>query len=71
MERRASHLIRDALLVGCAYVLLIAVGWIAIGFGGAVIVAIGAGALIALALPLTVIYEEEEELLHPHGRGGR
>jgi hypothetical protein len=35
------------------------------------IAAIGAGALIALGLPLVFVYFEEQESLHPHGRAGR
>jgi hypothetical protein len=71
MERRVSHFVRDALVVVSCYAALIAAGWIAVGFGGAVIAAIGAGALIALGLPLVFIYYEEQELFHPHGRAGR
>jgi hypothetical protein len=71
MERRVSHFVRNALVVASCYVALIAAGWIAVGFGGAVIAAIGAGALIALGLPLVFIYYEEQELFHPHGRAGR
>jgi hypothetical protein len=71
MERKASHLVRDALLVVFCYGALIAAGWVAFGFGGAVIVATGAGALLALGLPLVVVYYEEQESFHPHGRAGR
>ena len=71
MQRRASHLLRNALVVASGYAALIAAGWIALGLGGAIIAAIGAGALIALGLPLVFIYYEEQELFHPHGRAGR
>jgi hypothetical protein len=71
MERRVSHLVRDALGAVSGYVALIAAGWIAVGFGGAVIVAIGAGALLALGLPLVFVYHEEQESFHPHGRAWR
>lgn len=71
MERKVSHLVRDALVVVSGYVALIAAGWIAFSFGGAVIVAVGAGALVALGLPLVFIYCEEQESFHPHGRAGR
>ena len=71
MERKVSHLVRDALVVVSGYAALIAAGWIALGFGGAVIVAVGAGALVALGLPLVSIYHEEQESFHPHGRAGR
>ena len=71
MQGRVSHLVRDALVVvsGCAA--LIAASWIALGFGGAVIVAIGAGVLIAPGLALVFIYHEEQESFHPHRRAGR
>jgi len=71
MERKVSHFVRDALVVASCYVALIAAGWIALGFGGAVIAAVGAGTLIALFLPLVFIHYEEQELLHPRGRAGR
>jgi hypothetical protein len=71
MQRRISHLVPDALVVVASYAALIVAAWIALGFGGAVIAAIGAGALIALGLPLVFIYSEEQELFHPHGRAGR
>jgi len=71
MQRRVSHLVCDALDVVSGYAALIAAGWIAVGFGGAVIAAIGAGALIALGLPLVFISYERQELFHPHGRAGR
>jgi hypothetical protein len=71
MERKVSHFVRNALVVVSGYAALIAAGWIAVGFGGAVIAAIGAGALIALGLPPVFIYYEEQELFHPHGRAGR
>ena len=71
MERKVSHFVRDALVVGSGYVALIAAAWIALGFGGAMIAAIGVGALIALGLPLAFVYFEEQESLHPHGRAGR
>ena len=71
MESKVSHFVRDALVVVSGYAALIAAGWIAVGFGGVVIAAIGAGALIALGLPLVFIYYEEQELFHPHGRAGR
>lgn len=71
MERKVSHLVRDALVVVSGYAALIAAGWIAFGFGGAVIVAVGAGALVALGLPLVYIHYEEQESFHPHGRAGR
>ena len=71
MERRISHFVRDGLVVVSCYAALIAAGWIALGFGGAVIAAIGAGALIALGLPMVFIYYEGQELFHPHGRTGR
>jgi hypothetical protein len=71
MERTVNHLVRDTLVVVSGYAALIAAGWIALGFGGAVIVAIGAGALLALCLPLLFIYFEEQESLHPHERAGR
>jgi hypothetical protein len=45
-------------------------GWIAVRFGGAVIVAIGAGALLASCLLLAFIYYKEQESLHPHTRAG-
>ena len=71
MERKSSHFARNALLVASCYVALIVVAWIAVGFGAAVIAATGAGALIALGLPPLVIYEEEQELFHPHRHPGR
>jgi hypothetical protein len=71
MQRRVSHFVRDALVVAFCYAALVAAGWIAVGFGGAVIAAIGAGALVALGLPLVFIYYEEQELFRPHGRDGR
>jgi hypothetical protein len=71
MQRRVSHLVRDTLLVLSGYATLIAAAWIALGFGGAVIVAIGAGALVALGLPLVFVSFEERELFDPHGRAGR
>lgn len=71
MQRRVSHFVRDALVVASCYAALVAAGWIAVGFGGALIAAIGAGALIALFLPLVFIYYEEQELFHPRGRAGR
>lgn len=71
MERKGGHFVRNALLVASWYVALIAVAWIAVGFGAAVIAATGAGALIALGLPPLIIYEEEQELFHPHRRPGR
>ena len=71
MERTVNHLVRDTLVVVSGYLALIAAGWIALGFGGAVIVAIGAGALLALCLPLASIYYEEQESLHRHERAGR
>lgn len=71
MERRVSHLARDALVVASGYAALIAAGWIAVGFGGAVIVAVGAGALLALCLPLVFVYFEEQESFHPHPRARR
>ena len=71
MERPVNHLVRDTLVVVSGYVALIAAGWIALGFGGAVIVAVGAGALFALCLPLPFIYYEEHESLHPRERAGR
>ena len=70
MERTVSHLVRDTLVVVFCYAALIAAGWIAVGFGGAVIVAIGAGALVALGLPLAFIYYERQESIHPPGRAG-
>jgi hypothetical protein len=70
MKRKHGHFARNALLVASCYVALIVVAWLAVGFGGAVIAATGAGALIALAVPPVVIYEEEQELL-PHRRPGR
>jgi len=71
MERNVSHFVRDALVVASCYAALIAAAWVALGFGGAMIAAIGAGALIALGLPLVFVYLEERELFHPHGRAGR
>ena len=71
MDRRVSHLARDTLVVVSGYAASIAAGWIAVGFGGAVIVGVGAGALIALGLALACIHYEEQELFHPHGRAGR
>jgi len=71
MERKVSHLVRDALVVGSGYVVLIAATWVALGFGGAMIAAIGAGALIALGLPLAFVCYEEQESFHPPGRAGR
>jgi hypothetical protein len=71
MERRVSHLVRHTLVLVSGYAALIAAAWVALGFGGAVIAAIGAGALIALGLPLVFVYLEERELFHPHGRAGR
>ena len=70
MERKHGHFARNALLVASCYVALIAVAWIAVGFGAAVIAAVGAGALIALGLPPLAIYEEEQQLSHPHRRPG-
>ncbi len=71
MQRRVTHLVRDAAIVATCYAALIAVAWIALGLGGAVIAAVGAGALIALFLPFVFVYEEEQELLHPRGRTQR
>ena len=71
MEGKRSHFVHPALLVTTCYVALIVVAWIAVGFGAAVIAAIGAGALIALGLPPLIIYEEEQELSHPHRHPGR
>jgi hypothetical protein len=71
MELKGSHFVRNALLVASCYVALIVVAWIAIGVGAAAIAATGAGALIALGLPPLIIYEEEQELFHPHRRPGR
>jgi hypothetical protein len=70
MERKVNHFVRDALVVASCYAALIAAAWVALGFGGAMIAATGAGALIALGLPLAFIYYEEWELFHPHGRAG-
>ena len=70
MKRKHGHFARNALLVASCYAALIAVAWIAVGFGGAVIAATGAGVLIALAVPALFIYEEEHELFHPHRRPG-
>ena len=71
MEQTVSHLVRDTLVVASCYAALIAAAWVALGFGGAMIAAIGGAALIAFGLPLIFVYFEERELLHPHGRGRR
>jgi hypothetical protein len=68
MQRTVGHFVRDALVVASCYVALIAAAWVALGFGGAIIAATGAGALIALGLPLLFVYFEQRELFHPHGR---
>ena len=68
MQRTVGHFVRDALVVASCYAALIAAAWVALGFGGAIIAATGAGALIALGLPLLFVYVEERELFHPHGR---
>ena len=64
MERRVSHFVRDTLVVASCYAALIAAAWVALGFGGAMIAAIGGAALIALGLPLIVVYVEERGLLY-------
>jgi hypothetical protein len=71
MEHKGGHFVRNALLVASCYMALIVAAWIAVGFGAAVIAATGAGALIALGLPPLIIYEEEQELFHPHRHPGR
>lgn len=71
MERKGGRFVRNAWLVASCYVALIAVAWIAGGFGVAVIAAVGVGALIALSLLPLIVYEEEHELSHPHRRPGR
>lgn len=71
MERKVSYFVRDVLVVASCYAALIAAAWVALGFGGAMIAAIGAGALVALALPLVFVSFEEQESFHPHRRAGR
>lgn len=70
MERKHGHFVRNALLAASCYLALIVAAWIAVGFGGAVIAAVGASALIALGLPPLFIYEEEQELFRPRRRPG-
>ena len=68
MRAQASHFVRDTLIVVFGYAALVAAAWVGVGFGGALIAAIGAGALIAFCLPLVFIHHEEQALLHPRGR---
>jgi hypothetical protein len=68
MGVQVSHFVRDTLIVVFGYLALVAAAWLGLGFGGALVAAIGAGALIALFLPLVFIHYEEQALLHPRGR---
>jgi hypothetical protein len=56
------HLIRDVAVGFVAVVIAAVAAWIAIDYGAALIVAIGGFALIGLAIPIVVIYEEEHDL---------
>src|SRR5918994_7200390 len=69
MGVQVSHFVRDTLIVVFGYLALVAAAWLGLGFGGALVAAIGAGALIALFLPL--VCRVGGRLAGPLGLGGQ
>jgi mannose/fructose/N-acetylgalactosamine-specific phosphotransferase system component IIC len=62
MTARTSHLGRDVAAIIAGIVALSVAGWILVGFGFALIIAIMTVVAAATVIPFVVIYYEEREL---------
>ena len=62
MRRPVSHLLRDfALMLGAVLALTVA-GWIAVGYGFALAIAMVTGVAAIMVIPFVGIYYEERDL---------